>query len=621
MRKLLGGVVLVLGTGLLGYWAMNSHARRIEHAVEQGAAQVVADTVHGIKTRVSGRDILVSGFADDRAEHDRVLSGLQAVAGRRVIDDHLQILAQASPYEFSISRSGMDAHYAGNIPTELARDALAAVIGHSGAGELKLASGMPDSSWLDVALQGKRAFDLLENGDMLLSDRFLTVAGQAQTPVERDAAIALLSNLPDGYSFIASISVLVPLATPYIFEATKTNQGLRHSGNVPDQTTREKFATFMGPDADELTLAIGMPDSEWPDVVGTALQALDQLEVGEMRMEDRAIYLTGTARTPIEQEAARAMLTALPEGYTARTEITALDDGNPVAYSITYSGDNGAMITGKLPYGADKASIAQALGVADIAGMPTSAGIGGRGDADRLHATLGALEMVVGDIETLELSQNPDGQSLSLMLRPGADAEGVRKTLGETLAQGVVLSVAALPEPEAAPVLQTASEKPLLGPQAGDMRYNGALGLEQVFRNGTWALSPAFQPDKDSCTNLTNNVLAKQRVVFLTGSAELDPQSTRTIENLAAALQGCLGSEDLRVEIGGHTDSDGAEEANYLLGKQRAQAVVAALAALGVPKGRIVAVGYGESEPIADNATAQGKAQNRRTSFKWFTLD
>ncbi|MCB1348591.1 MAG: OmpA family protein, partial [Maritimibacter sp.] len=65
------------------------------------------------------------------------------------------------------------------------------------------------------------------------------------------------------------------------------------------------------------------------------------------------------------------------------------------------------------------------------------------------------------------------------------------------------------------------------------------------------------------------------------------------------------------------TDNTGEPEQNYILSAQRARAVKDALAARGVPAGRMIAIGYGETEPIADNETEEGRALNRRTTFTW----
>ncbi len=73
---------------------------------------------------------------------------------------------------------------------------------------------------------------------------------------------------------------------------------------------------------------------------------------------------------------------------------------------------------------------------------------------------------------------------------------------------------------------------------------------------------------------------------------------------------------DIKVEIAGHTDSIGTQEYNQRLSQARAEAVARWLVEHGVDSTRIVAVGYGESQPIADNGTEEGRALNRRVTFK-----
>ena len=70
-----------------------------------------------------------------------------------------------------------------------------------------------------------------------------------------------------------------------------------------------------------------------------------------------------------------------------------------------------------------------------------------------------------------------------------------------------------------------------------------------------------------------------------------------------------------RFEIGGHTDADGADAANLTLSQKRADAVKTQLTGMGVDAARLTAKGYGKTKPIADNATFDGKAQNRRVEF------
>ena len=111
--------------------------------------------------------------------------------------------------------------------------------------------------------------------------------------------------------------------------------------------------------------------------------------------------------------------------------------------------------------------------------------------------------------------------------------------------------------------------------------------------------------------------VAQSPIRFVIGSAELDPASAAVIEDLAGIVTLCTRGPGMFVKIGGHTDAEGEPEENYVLSAQRARAVKDALAARGVPPGRMIPIGYGETEPIADNETEEGRALNRRTTFTW----
>lgn len=97
---------------------------------------------------------------------------------------------------------------------------------------------------------------------------------------------------------------------------------------------------------------------------------------------------------------------------------------------------------------------------------------------------------------------------------------------------------------------------------------------------------------------------------FGSGSASLTARAQASLRTLAAELPG--GSA---VRIEGHTDSQGAEAANQALSKRRADAVRRALEDAGVAPGRLDAVGRGEGSPVADNASADGRARNRRVEI------
>ena len=100
---------------------------------------------------------------------------------------------------------------------------------------------------------------------------------------------------------------------------------------------------------------------------------------------------------------------------------------------------------------------------------------------------------------------------------------------------------------------------------------------------------------------------------FETGKANLEPESYKVLDELVAFL---TRKEDVKIEVGGHTDNVGKPAANLKLSMERANAVKDYLIAKGIKEERLTAKGYGQTEPIADNKTEEGRATNRRTEVK-----
>lgn len=106
--------------------------------------------------------------------------------------------------------------------------------------------------------------------------------------------------------------------------------------------------------------------------------------------------------------------------------------------------------------------------------------------------------------------------------------------------------------------------------------------------------------------------LAESELRFPPGAGTLPEGPIESLDRLAALL---TKRADLKLRLVGHTDSVGDAEANRTLSEARAAAVRAALIARGIDAERLLAEGAGEDEPIADNASAQGRARNRRVEL------
>lgn len=97
-------------------------------------------------------------------------------------------------------------------------------------------------------------------------------------------------------------------------------------------------------------------------------------------------------------------------------------------------------------------------------------------------------------------------------------------------------------------------------------------------------------------------------------SSAIDPRSYDLLDNFGRALNG--GLSDAVIVVAGHTDSDGTDQYNIRLSEKRAQAVADYLIYRHrIARARLIVRGYGETAPIADNYTANGKSLNRRVEF------
>ena len=115
--------------------------------------------------------------------------------------------------------------------------------------------------------------------------------------------------------------------------------------------------------------------------------------------------------------------------------------------------------------------------------------------------------------------------------------------------------------------------------------------------------TPAPTPDPACVGALDSEVL------FATNGAELTEDGRALLDRLAPCWRGG------RFEVGGHTDSSGGDAINQPLSERRARAVVDHLVSRGIDASAMTARGYGASRPLADNATPEGRAKNRRVEF------
>ena len=137
-----------------------------------------------------------------------------------------------------------------------------------------------------------------------------------------------------------------------------------------------------------------------------------------------------------------------------------------------------------------------------------------------------------------------------------------------------------------------------------NFRY--AKGAMELYEQKVTDMSAVEKAIAETGKFVTNNIL------FETGKATLKPESMAEIQKVADYMK---KNPTARFEVQGHTDNQGSDKINDPLSQQRAEAVVKALEGMGCDPFNMRAVGKGSHEPVADNATEDGRAKNRRVEF------
>ena len=117
-----------------------------------------------------------------------------------------------------------------------------------------------------------------------------------------------------------------------------------------------------------------------------------------------------------------------------------------------------------------------------------------------------------------------------------------------------------------------------------------------------------------SVTRMGDNITLNMpgNITFKTNSAELDPSFYNVLNSVNLVVK---KYNKTVVEVAGHTDNTGGAEYNQQLSERRANAVAQYLESQGLASNRVVTVGAGETHPVADNSTAEGRAANRRVEL------
>ena len=476
----------------------------------------------------------------------------------------------ADPYLWSAERLADGSMlFEGHAPAEALKAYLAVHAGGRVSDNTVLAGGAPEG----FATQATAALDALlalETGRVAFDGAAWSLAGQAADDAARNASLAALAQAE---ITVDGAQVLVP--DPYLWSAEKSGDGtVRLTGSVPAETVQRFVAMRAGDRVTDQTAIDPDAPAGFEDQVLRALDILALLSEGTIAFDGEGWTATGQGGAPGAATAAAGLLgdTGAEWQLAIAEPVAPVAEAEPVRTAEAAAPETPAQAV-------DPAYAFLAL--RDAAGTVSLSG----------QVPAAATARYFGSIAKAD----PSGLSIA----PGApqtflaDAEaGLRALL--LLEQGE---------------LRLASGQWSLTGRAAGAAQRGEVEATLAGLGRPWSTNIEVPPAIDLCRDQVAALSAQNAILFQSGAALIADGAGPVLDAFAAALALC---PDAEVHVEGHTDSDGDDQLNLALSVARAEAVVEALIARGVSPARLYAIGYGESRPVADNATADGKRQNRR---------
>ncbi len=455
-----------------------------------------------------------------------------------------------------------------------------------------IATGAPNELWADAAARALSALAALEAGEVAMIDDQIRLVGFMTKGADLAAADARArADWPEGFGLDLDLSEEFPIVSPFAMSATKRPGEIRLTGYAPSIERAEAWAERLGA-VNELSLARGAPP-EFAIAVGVVIDAMREMKVGEAEFRDTRFTLAAPGEAAERAALRDKVARALPAGYTLvvteaqapQALIAGAASEAPLAadrflFKARRYASGSTEVAGVVGDGATRA-VVQAYARAKLGGDQMSIDIGLRDAAQPVgwqRALFAGLEALAA-LDEGEVTVERDAIYLRGTIDQAAEARLASQTLEtKTPAAYTRFSRLTVAEPD--------------------------LSIDQTDET---PLGPA------ACVKALNALVADTPIAFDSGSAAIDQSSFDQVEALSATLERCPGA---RIEIGGHTDSEGPADGNQALSARRAEAVLRNLAVRGVGENRLTAVGYGEAEPVADNDTEEGRARNRRIEFK-----
>ncbi|WP_374642739.1 OmpA family protein [Tabrizicola sp.] len=568
---------------------------RSRHAVE---ARLAEQGIDWITVRTDGLQVQLSGTAPNEAARFRAVNLVGAIIDSSRIRDGLDVAPasaiKAPDFSVQMLRTEDGVQLIGLMPLKAAEGALseealaeaaaALTPGIEPKNILESADYPAPATWGAALDFGLEALRRLPRSKVSVTAKVVEVTAISDSAAQKRELERKLRDLaPEGVQLVLDISAPRPVITPFTLRFVVDGEGARFDSCSADTDRAQRQILAAAAKAGvtgtpACTIGLGTPTPRWAEAVVQTIAALAELGSGSVTFSDGDVTLL--AGSDVTQAAFDKVVgeleTGLPDAFSLTSTLEKKETATqgPAEFTATLSGDGKVILRGRLTDEMQRQAV-DAFARAAFEGAEVVT-------ATRVDATLpdGWPIRVLAGLQALSLVDNG-----SLLVR--ADTVEVTGVTGSTEARGKITQI-----------------------------LSGELGQGQTFRVNVRydeALDPvAALPTPEECAADVNRVIARTKITFTPASAEIATTARPVLDELAGILTSC---PPMQMEIGGHTDAQGSEGGNLALSQARAEAVLLALQGRRVDISGMTAVGYGESQPIAENDSDEGRERNRRIEF------
>lgn len=542
-----------------------------------------------------GLQVYLAGTAPSEAKRFRALSIAGTVVdAARIIDQMLvEDISNIEPPRFSVEilRNDRGLSLIGLVPASMDREAFVSNIAQaSGVADvadlLESADYPAPDTWDDAVRFAIRSLNSLPRTKISVDAGRVAVTAMTESQAAKAAVEAKLKRIvPDGVRLALDISAPRPVITPFtlrfLIEDGKARFDACSADTVEAQARILRVAKAAGaPQGSECTIGLGVPSPYWSRAAELAIAALAELGGGSVTFADADVSLLAPQGTPQADfdDIVGRLETSLPAVFSLHAVLPPpASDSAPAVpeFVATLSPEGLVQLRGQVP----------SAPIRDMVESFAQA----RFSSEAVHTTARVADNLPGD--------------WTLRVLTGLETLHYLSNGAVTVTPDDLRITGATGQKEA-----SAKIAGFLSEKLGD---TADFSIDVVYQK---ALDPvASLPTPEECETQIAEVQIDGKINFEPGSANVDASGAAIMDEIAEILKKC---GELRMEIGGHTDSQGREVMNQQLSQARAQTVLNELRMRRVLTASITAKGYGEASPIADNDSEDGREANRRIEFR-----